>query len=283
MVQQLQTLSPIIDYPETDDQPMTESDATRNYLIYCVAALRLFFQGRSQTYVSGNLFIYYEEGHSNKNISPDVFVIFGVSKRERRSYKAWQENGKLPSFILELTSKSTKKQDEEIKPELYRQLGVQEYFQYDPTGDYLRPQLKGQTLVNGEYQPIVTQALPGGTLCLSSRVLGLDLHLLPSNVTSLMPSPIGPLMRELRFVDPSTGAPLQTYPELDQSRIQAEQDAGDARHQLEQEQLRVEQEKIRADEAELQVEQEKIRADEAELRAEQLAEKLRALGIDPNR
>jgi Uma2 family endonuclease len=274
MVQQPQISSPLIDYPETDDQPMTGSDATRNYLIYCIAALRLFSQGRSQTYVSGNLFIYYEEGHSNKNISPDVFVIFGVSKRERRSYKAWQENGKLPSFILELTSKSTKKQDEETKPELYRQLGVQEYFQYDPTGDYLQPQLKGQTLINGEYQPIATQTLPNGTVCLSSQVLGLDLHLLPSNLTSFMPSPIGPLMRELRFVDPSTGAQLLTYAELDQLRVQAEQDAGDARHQLEQEQLRLEQEQLRADEADL-------RANTAELRAERLAEQLRALGIDP--
>jgi hypothetical protein len=69
-----------------------------------------------------------------------------------------------------------------------------------------------------------------------------------------MPSPIGPLMRELRFVDPSTGAQLLTYAELDQSRVHAEQDAGDARHQLEQEQLQVEQEKRRADQAEFRAE-----------------------------
>jgi hypothetical protein len=50
-----------IEYPESDGQPMTESDATRNYLVYCVEALRLFFRGRSQVYVSGNLLIYYQE------------------------------------------------------------------------------------------------------------------------------------------------------------------------------------------------------------------------------
>jgi hypothetical protein len=50
---------PKVEYPETDGQPMTESDATRNYLIYCVSALRRFFQSRPQIYVSGNLFIYY--------------------------------------------------------------------------------------------------------------------------------------------------------------------------------------------------------------------------------
>jgi hypothetical protein len=59
----------LIDYPETDGQPMTESDATRAYLIYCISALRLFFQSRPQVYVSGNLFIYYEEGKPQKSIS----------------------------------------------------------------------------------------------------------------------------------------------------------------------------------------------------------------------
>ncbi len=129
----------LIDYPETDGQPMTESDATRAYLIYCISALRLFFQSRPQVYVSGNLFIYYEEGKPQKSILPDVFVVFGVSKRERRSYKTWQEGGKLPSFVLEITSLTTQKQDEEAKPNLYASLGIQEYFQYDPTGDYLKP------------------------------------------------------------------------------------------------------------------------------------------------
>ena len=57
-----QPTSPLIEYPETDGQPMTESDATRSYLIYCIAALRLFFQSRPRVYVSGNLFIYYDRG-----------------------------------------------------------------------------------------------------------------------------------------------------------------------------------------------------------------------------
>ena len=185
MVQQLYNPSPLIEYPETDGQPMTESDATRDYMTYCIAALRSFFQSRPQIYVSGNLFIYYEEGNANQNISPDVFVIFGVSKRERRSYKTWQENNKVPDFVLELTSKSTKKQDEETKPLLYSQLGIQEYFQYDPTGDYLKPQLKGQTLVNGIYQPIAAQTLTDGSIdhCQSSagirtKVTASDSHII---------------------------------------------------------------------------------------------------------
>ncbi|MEM9218794.1 MAG: Uma2 family endonuclease [Cyanobacteria bacterium P01_F01_bin.150] len=274
MVQQLHDSSRLIEYPETDDQPMTESDATRTYMIYCISALQAFFQSRPQIYVSGNLFIYYEEGDSKQNISPDVFVIFGVSKRERRSYKTWQENNKVPAFVLELTSKSTKKQDEETKPLLYGQLGIQEYFQYDPTGDYLNPQLKGQTLVNGEYQSIASQTLPDGSIVMASQVLGLDLKLLPATATSFRPSLIAPLTRELRIIDPSTGTQLLTYEESERSRLQAEQEIGEAQHQVEQAQQQAEEERLRAEE-------ERLRAEEERLRAERLAAHLRSLGVDP--
>jgi Uma2 family endonuclease len=73
-------IATLVDYPETDGQPMTESDATRDYLVYCVEALRNHFQSRRNVYVSGNLFIYYRKGDPKSVISPDVFVIFGVNK-----------------------------------------------------------------------------------------------------------------------------------------------------------------------------------------------------------
>ncbi|MEH2289203.1 hypothetical protein [Nostoc sp.] len=60
-------------------------------------------------------------------IAPDVFVVFEVDKKKRVSYKVWEEGGK-------------------DKPKKYSLLGVQEYFQYDPTGDHLNPQLKGSYL-----------------------------------------------------------------------------------------------------------------------------------------
>jgi len=61
-------------------------------------------------YVSGNLFIYYEQGNP-KVVAPDVFVVFGVARRDRFSYKLWQESNK-PDFILEITKKSTLSEDQ---------------------------------------------------------------------------------------------------------------------------------------------------------------------------
>jgi Uma2 family endonuclease len=255
---------PIIEYPDSDGEPMSESDATRNYLIYCVEALRLFFQSRPQVYVSGNLFIYYEEGQPKKNVSPDVFVVFGVSKRQRRSYKAWEEHGKMPAFILEITSLSTKKQDEDAKPQLYQRLGVQEYFQYDPTGDYLKPQLKGRRLVEGTYQPIDANVGADGTIALHSQTLGLDLRLL----TPAWSGELATAARQLALVDPITETQLLNYAETEQARQ-------DEAQRAEQEAQRAEQEALRA-------EQETRRAEQAEQKLALVLEQLRSQGLDPS-
>ncbi len=234
------TPTTLIHYPETDGQPMSESDATRDYLIYCVKALELYFQSRRNVYVSGNLFIYYREGDPKAALSPDVFVIFGVSKRQRRSYKAWQEGDKLPAFVLEITSLSTKKQDDVEKPELYASLKVQEYFQYDPTGDYLTPQLKGRSLVNGRYQDLPLVPLAHGMQSIHSTVLGLDLRLQPPQPPALTLVQ-NSLPLELRFHDPQSDTTLLSYREIEQAREQAEQERNDAEQALTQvEQARLE-------------------------------------------
>jgi len=227
-----------IDYPETDGQPMTESDPTRDYLTYSVEVLRSYFQSRRHVYVSGNLFIYYQEGNPKAVISPDVFVIFGISQRKRRSYKTWQEGGKLPSFILEITSMTTRKQDEVEKPKLYASLNVQEYFQYDPTGDYLHPQLKGYHLVNGSYQPFPLERSPQDIQFIHSPVLGLDLRLLPAAPVADDPNGGISLPYDLRFYDPQVGVKLLNYQESEQARERAEQErefAKQERAQAEQE------------------------------------------------
>ena len=191
-------------YPYCDGEPMAESDPTRDYLIYGVEALSIYFQNREDVYISGNLFIYYQQGVPKSVVAPDVFVVFGVEKKKRKTYKVWEEGGKVPSFILEITSNTTKKVDEEQKPITYQNLGVEEYFQYDPTGDYLKQQIKGVRLVEGVYQPIAKNVASGGVMSMYSETLGLDLRL------------IG---KELRFYDSQTNKKLLSYQETEQARL----------------------------------------------------------------
>src|SRR4028118_1074620 len=197
-----------IEYPSSDGEPMAESDITRDYITYGVEALKLYFQGRSDVYVSANSFVYYEEGNKAAVVAPDIYVVFGVIKRKRDNYKVWEEGGITPDFVLEITSETTQTKDQETKPEIYRALGVREYFQYDPSGDYLNPILQGLRLVNNRYEPIPVNNIAFDTLWLYSEVLGLELHLVSG---------------ELRFRNPQTGEFLKTYQQSEQERLAEQQ------------------------------------------------------------
>lgn len=198
-----------IEYPSSDGEPMAESDITRDYMTYGVEALKLYFESRSDVYVSANSFVYYEEGNKAAVVAPDIYVVFGVIKRQRDNYKIWKEGGIAPQFVLEITSETTQDVDQESKPETYRSLGVKEYFQYDPSGDYLNPILQGMRLVNGQYEPILANKIAFDTLWLYSEVLGLELHIISG---------------ELRFRNPQTGEFLKTYQQSEEGRL-AEQSA----------------------------------------------------------
>jgi Uma2 family endonuclease len=159
-------------------------------------------------YVAGNLFIYYEKGNPESVVAPDVFVIFAVDNHNRRSYKTWEENNKTPDFVLEITSKATRTKDQGAKKGIYAFLGVSEYYQYDPTGDYLTPQLQGLRLVDGNYFPVETKTLADGTISLPSEVLGLELRLKKG---------------EMRFYDQTSGQTLLSYEEQATAQKAAEQ------------------------------------------------------------
>jgi Uma2 family endonuclease len=165
-----------IEYPETDGKPMAETDFQRKPLTYCVEALDVHFADNPQIYVSGNIVMYYHEGYPNKYYAPDVFVVRNVPKHDRRTYKIWEE-GKAPDLVIEILSKGTWKKDVGEKKQVYAQLGVREYFLYDPLGECMDRPLAGYWLdKDGEYKPIQLDELPKGGVSIDSMVLGLELR-----------------------------------------------------------------------------------------------------------
>jgi Uma2 family endonuclease len=163
---------PDIDYPSGDGLPMAETPLHRQNLTDQIAMLSAWFAGDPLVYVSGNMFVYYVRGDRNKHLAPDVFVVRGVPKdKPRKTYRIWEE-GKSLDAVIELTSQSTREEDEEDKFVLYRdELKVREYFLFDPYAEYLVPPLKGYRLLRRKYVPIepVAGRLP-------SEVLGLHLE-----------------------------------------------------------------------------------------------------------
>ena len=104
-------LRPLIYYPESDGEPMAETDTHRRQMVYLIEALDDYFRDDPQVYVAGNLFLYYEEGDIRQVVAPDVFMVKGVSKGDRRTYRLWEEDDKGPQVVFEVTSRRTRKED----------------------------------------------------------------------------------------------------------------------------------------------------------------------------
>ena len=157
-------------YPESDGKPMAETDFHYEIMTEMIDTLKERYAEHHDVYVAGNLIVYYQEAQPKKFLAPDVFVVFGVEKKKRRTYRLWEE-GKGPDFVLEVASQSTCDYDLGEKKDLYASiLGVQEYYLYDPDKRYLPLPLLGFRLVKGVYVPI--QAVEGR---LPSDTLGLEL------------------------------------------------------------------------------------------------------------
>ncbi len=152
-------------YPCGDGEPVAETFDHLYVILITIEVLRLYLQD-IQACVLGNQFLYYEEGNSGKRCAPDVMVSFGVRPGSRDNYKIW-EDGAIPNVVFEMTSRGTREKDNIEKINLYAQIGIEEYWQFDPKGEWISEQLRGFRLVDGQYVPILN---------LVSTVLGLRLE-----------------------------------------------------------------------------------------------------------
>ena len=180
-------------YPSSDGLPLAENDWQLWAILGTVDVLHRHFEGQPDIYVSGDLLIYYEEGNPAKSVAPDVFVVFGAPDHSRMTYKLWEEP-KAPDFVLEVASQNTWEQDIGQKRVLYAELGIQEYWLFDPRNEYFDPPLQGLTLHDGRYRPLPARA-EKGRRTLRSAVLGMDLWIEDG---------------DLRFRDASTETVLRT-------------------------------------------------------------------------
>jgi Uma2 family endonuclease len=159
-----------VDYPDSDGSLIAESDWHRDELVDLIYRLKARYAARPDTYVSGHMLIYYEEGEPSSVFAPDVMVVFGVPNVLRGVYKLWEED-RAPAVVFEVSSPKTWLEDSGNKRTLCEWLGVAEYFLWDPCHEYLTPPLQGFHLAGGSYR----QIRPDAAGCVNSTVLGLRL------------------------------------------------------------------------------------------------------------
>ncbi len=195
-------------YPSSDGEPMAESDWQYVPLTETVSTLRVWFQDRPDVYVAGDMLVYYRMNDNLTRVAPDVYAVFGVSGNHRRdSWIVWRE-GKAPDFVLEIASPSTWQRDVNEKRSIYADMGVTEYWRFDPTGECFTPSLAAERLVDGEYTLMSLTEDSEGVISCHSEVLGLDICVLPS--------------LEFRLYDPATGLRLRNHREDAAARQAAE-------------------------------------------------------------
>lgn len=222
-----ETNAPAVEYPGGDGQPMAETWLHVQAIMWLHQALEDFFRSRdrSDVFVASDLYWYWQEGSPELKVAPDVMVVPGVGIKPRRSFFSWEEGGTVPAAVFEIASESTWREDVDDKYDRYEQLGVREYFLFDPEGLYLVPRLQGYRSKGTAYRRLRQTEL--------ASELGFGLR------------PEGAM---LRLVDLKTGQPVPTRAEA----VEAE------RHRADTEKLRADAEKERADS--LLAELERLRA-----------------------
>ena len=226
-----------------DEDSMSESGAQRWLAAYLEAVLAYFYRVLDY-YVSGNILIIQPP---YTRIAPDV-VVFPVqlSRTERTNLRSWQmnlPNRPAPLVVFEIASDSTWEQDLDAKIVRYAQLGVREYFAYDPYTPQIW-QKQGTRLLGWRYTPDSVEVIPADERGhLRSEVL--DSTLVPEGET------------------------LRLYDRYGNLRLTAEEAERLTREQAEQRELRERQARQQAEQREMQARLERDQAKIARQQAEQ--------------
>ena len=166
-------LEPLPNPPKKPDAMKQMPHISRAYLI-----LEDHFHSRPDVLVGGDGYLCYDPRDRSDYVRPDCLVAFGVSPdaiRARNGYVIG-EVGQPPDFVLEVASESTGHLDCTVKRDIYAEIGIDEYWRFDPTGgEYHDRPLAGDRLVNGAYAPIELSADADGMIRGHSSALGLDL------------------------------------------------------------------------------------------------------------
>ncbi|APW58847.1 Uma2 family endonuclease [Paludisphaera borealis] len=119
-------------YPDDDGNPMAENTLQFKWIVLVKEGLETVFRDDPNVFVAGDLLWYAQEGNPKIRTAPDAMVVFGRPKGYRGSYMQWEEGGIPPHVVFEILSPGNRGSEMARKFRFYDDLGVEEYYIYDP-------------------------------------------------------------------------------------------------------------------------------------------------------
>jgi Uma2 family endonuclease len=243
-----------------DDGVEMDTPRHRALMNQLIDTLADHWADRDDFFVGGNMFVYFSELQTRKNDfrGPDVFVVLGTDrKKHRKSWVLWEEGGKFPDVVIELTSPSTRSIDHEEKLRLYERIwNVSTYVIFDPYTLELTAYRRGATgFVRDEPENGVIDV----------PCMGLSLAIAPTRL-------VGEAVEGLRWFHRGVAVPTrEELAETERERAEREgQRADEERARADEERARAESERERADEERARADEERARAEAAERRVREL-------------
>jgi Uma2 family endonuclease len=230
---------------------MADNTKQGRWIVVLYGNLCALFRTRPDVFVAQNLLWYALEGHPEVRIAPDVLVVFGRPKGDRRSYKQWEEDNVPVTVVFEVLSPNNTDAEMADKRAFYEEHGAEEYYVYDPDSNTLEVYFRRGTA-------LLRQRQPHG---LTSPRLGIRSDLSGPEMVVLYPD----------------GTPFLTFEQIRAAWEEAELRAKVAEQRASSAEQRASSAEQRASSAEQRVSTAEQRAGSAEQRAARLAELSRKL------
>ena len=252
----MQVTTEEIIYPCSDGQPMADSTIQYKLIVTIKEGCELLLKDDPNVFIAADLLWYPVEGRTDISQAPDVMVVFGRPKGDRRSYLQFREDNIPPQVVFEIRSFRDRQIKMDKKYSFYNRYGVEEYYLYDPAQN----ELTGWQKIEGILE--VIEPMEGW---ISPR-LRVRFELGSEGLEIYRPD----------------GQKFLSYSELDEQREIERRRAEQQFQRAEQQFQRAEGQFQRAEEASQRAEEASQRAEQEAQKAERLAAKLRELNIDPD-
>jgi len=117
-----------VHYPDSDGLPMADNTVQFDWIAILKWNAEAYLRDNPDAFVAGDHLIYPVEGDPDTRQAPDVYVAFGRQKKDRGSYRVWEEGDIFPQVVVEVWSPNNRYDQMQKKFEFYERYGAEEYY-----------------------------------------------------------------------------------------------------------------------------------------------------------